>query len=377
MRSMGLLDAARAATMLIAALAVSAAFAGAIRYVAHPQLFDAYATRFQFVPGQWFAKSVIDLKRNARNTCVVLGASNGREGFDAGILARNAPGVAFLNAATTGGNNEVVALQATILERYDLRPRCVIVAFSTWTMFRDGSPELAAEEYVSLLDWGEVIALPSRPLLTREGHHIAARLILPLRSHARQLNLLARLEIRHLRAKWLGSLPVSRYESYKDELKPADDYLYQRTPPHLMQDWEKLVARSRAFYPASRYGGAMQEVVMRGALDRLLRLTNGQVAIVITPQTPILDPASHSAKPHFDRVMQAYAGRVAMIDCTSLRDLNLFVDEGHLTAGGRAILSIEVAQLIAGGVLSGQAGATAHCVGTPSMAIATASPNSY
>ena len=376
MRSLGLRDSLRAAMMLVVALAVSSVFAAAIRFFAQPQLLDAYATRFQFVPGHWFAKSIIELKRNDRNTCVVLGASNGREGFDARILERNAPGVSFLNAATTGGNNEVVDLQSVILERHDLRPRCAIVAFSTWTMFRNGSPELAAEEYVSLLDWGEVIALPSRPLLTLEGHHIAARLILPLRSYARQLNLLVRVEIHRVRAKWLGLLPVSRYESFKSELQPPDDYLYQRTPPHLMQDWEKLVARSQAFSSSSRYGGALQETAMRRSLDRLLRLTDGQVAIVITPQTPILDPASKSAKPYFDRVMRAYAGRIAMIDCTSLRDLSLFVDEGHLTAHGRAILSTEVGEVLAGGVLSGRATTTAHCTGVPIVQVALKSANS-
>ncbi|UVO52868.1 hypothetical protein [Sphingomonas sp. SUN039] len=353
-----------------------AAFAATLRFVAGSQLLGTYVTRFEFVPGQWFARSVIDLKRDPASTCVVLGASNGREGFDPAILARNAPGTAFVNAATTGGNNEVVDIQSTILERYGLHPRCAIAAFSTWTMFRDGSPDLAAEEYLALLDWEGVLSLTSRPLLTRKGHHIAAGLMLPLRTNARQLNLLMRVSVSHARKRVLGPLPLNRYESYAGELQSPDTYNYQHTPSHLLADWDRLVARSRPFYPASRYGGAMQESAMRRSLDRLLRLTGGHVAIVVTPQTPILDPASRAAKPHFDRVVQAYAGQVALIDCTALRDMALFVDEGHLTADGRAILSAEVGQIVAAGVMSGRKGSSAHCTASPSSPAAKSVANS-
>jgi hypothetical protein len=366
MRSSGVGDASRAATMLIVATAVCSVFAAGIRIVAQEPLLQAYAARFQFVPGQWFAKSVIDLRRQSSNSCVILGASNGREGFDPAILARNARGLAFVNAATTGGNNEVVDIQSAILERQDIRPNCAIVAFSKWTMFRDGSPDLAAEEYLALLDWGDVVSLASRPLLTRKGVHVAASLVLPLRNHARQLNILVRVGIRQIRERWLGPLPESRYEYYENELRPGDTYHYQRTTPHLMHDWDRLVARSRPFYPASRYGGKQQEAAMRNSLDRLLRITSGRVAIVVTPQTPILDPASRSAEPYFDRVLKEYAGRVAVIDCTALRDLALFVDEGHLNVRGRAVLSTEVGQVVAGGALSGRRLESAHCKVSPS-----------
>jgi hypothetical protein len=377
MRSLGVGDATRAATMLIFAIAVCAVFAAGIRTVARKPLLNAYATRFQFVPGQWFAKSVIDLKRQSSNTCVILGASNGREGFDPAILARNAPGLVFVNAATTGGNNEVVDIQSAILERQNIRPNCTIIAFSKWTMFRDGSPDLAAEEYLALLDWGDVISFASRPLLTRKGTHVAASLVLPLRNHARQLNLLVRVEIRRARSRWLGPLPASRYEYYENELRAGDTYNYQRTVPHLMRDWDKLVARSRPFYPPSRYGGAREEAAMHSSLDRLLRLTRGRVAIVVTPQTPILDPASRAAEPYFDRVLQGYAGRIGVIDCTALRDLALFVDEGHLNARGRAVLSTEVGQVVAGGVLSGREVTSAHCKASPSRPSPGPAAHSY
>ena len=266
----------------------------------------------------------------------------------------------IVNLATTGGNNEVLEIQSAVLKHNGIAPRCVIAGVSTWTMHRDGSPSITAQEYLGLLEWNNVLGLTSRPLLSREGPRIATNLVLPLRSQARQLNRVARSFIRTARARTIGPLPVGGFETYPDELKPADEFLYQDSAAHLMKDWDRLVQQSRPYYPASRYGGRLQEMSLRTTLDRLLSISP-DVVLVITPQTPILEPASRSGAPHFWRVLNSYNGRITVIDCSGFRDLSLFIDEGHLNSRGRLLMSAEFGHMLRS-LLRGETPASAqHC----------------
>lgn len=346
--------------MFAACLLIALVGSAALRTVAKPLLLSAYETRFSFVPGHWFGQRVADLARQSSEACIIIGASNAREGFEPIVLGQAVSGTRFVNAATTGGNNEVLEVQSAILERYGIRPKCAVVGASSWTMFRDGSPSITSEEYLGLLEWTDVLNISSRPLLTREGPWIAAGLLLPLKAQARQLNRLVRWNIHNLRNATISKLPISNMESFPDELKPADDYLYLDTPPHLFADWEKLVDASAPWYPASRYGGALQDQSFRKTLDRLISLSE-RVVVVVTPQTEILSPAVASGSPYFWALMKEYAGRIDIIDCSTLDAPKLFVDEGHLTAEGRNIMSGEVGAILAESLSGAKSAPPTHC----------------
>lgn len=361
MRFLGLDRAWRAGLMLAVCVLISAAAAAAVRSAAHPLLLRAYSQRFSFMPGHWFGERVAVLSGHQSPSCVILGASNAREGFDPEIIEAATPGILVVNAATTGGNNEVLEVQSAILKHNRIRPRCVIAGISTWSMFRNGSPLITAEEYLGLMDWDDVLGLSAKPLLSKEGPRIVFGLVLPLRGEAKQLNRVARSAIKRVRQASIGALPDGRYETHPGELKPADNYLYLHTAPHLVQDWAKLVERSRPWYFPSRYGGQLQERSLRTTLNRLLGLSP-DVLLVITPQTPILSPASRAGSPYFWEVIESYRGRITLVDCSGFRDLSLFIDEGHLGAQGRAQMSAEVGQILRDRLAGRTLSPTAHCM---------------
>jgi hypothetical protein len=338
--------------MVVVSLLVLGTATATIQLAAAPLLLHAYSHRFSFIPGLWFGEHIAALAKDPEHSCAIIGQSNSREAFDPQLFDRAAPGTRFINAATTGGNNEVFEVQADILRHYQLHPRCVIIGVTLWTMYRDGSPPLAGGEYLGLLGWGDLLGLASHPLATREGPRIFAEQMLPLRTVALQLNRVLRAAVRDERAHLVSALPPSRYEGYPGELEPAGDYYYLNTPPQLSGHWAELVRQRRPWYASSRYGGPTQTRSMRNTLDELLSLTP-HVFVVLTPQTAILDPASRQGAPYMRRVLANYAGRITTIDCSQLRNTRLFVDDGHLDGEGRAIFSQQVSAIIAA-VLSGR-----------------------
>src|SRR5579864_3087188 len=112
-----------------------------------------YSFRFSFLPGPWFGERIAASWSDPGRSCLIVGASTAREGFDAKQLERLLPDTAFYNAGTTGGNTSVLEIQAAILEHYGLHYRCIIVPIHPWLLFvkQEAVPNLKTTEYASQL----------------------------------------------------------------------------------------------------------------------------------------------------------------------------------------------------------------------------------
>lgn len=354
------LNAAKAVVYLASFFGILLITAAACSWLMRPWTLDIYSQRFSFLPGQWFGEKIARTIPRQQDTCLIIGVSNTREGFDPAIMQASSA-TQFINAGTTGGNNEVLEIQTAILKRFNVRPKCIVAGISMWMMFRQGSPPLVAEEYIGLIGWPEVMGFSNRPLFSKEGIRIALALGLPLKAQSRQLNRIIRAALHQLRGAVLGSLPLSRYELFPEELKPSNDYLYFGMAPWLAAKRDQIIKDREPWYQPSLYGDPQQDTSFRRALDNMLQLTD-RVVLIHMPTTYIFDAASKWGAPHVRRVIDSYSDRIQTIDCSNMRDESLFVDEGHLTEKGREILSKEVASLLMTTVTGTANGVATLCI---------------
>lgn len=346
----GLRQAIKAAAMLIALLLIVAAFSQLLRMMLRSELRDSYRRDFSWTPGSHFGRSIVTLRTNDREACVILGNSAAREALDPAILSAHFPQRAFVNAATTGGNNMVFELQARLLAAHDVRPRCTILAMNSWNMFSNGAPQIATDDYLALLDWGDLAALSYSPFLNREGPRVAAGLVLPLKPQGRQINRIFREQLWKSRVAMGEPLPLSRLAYFPGELDRSQTYLYTGKPDVLTTQWAELETRNREYYDPARYGGTQEQRSLHAALGTLSQMSD-ETMIVILPQSPILERASRIADPAFHAAFDPYRSKVPLIDCSAVDATGYFHDEGHLNARGRKALSEAL-----GDVLEGDAG---------------------
>jgi hypothetical protein len=341
----GLRQALKAAAMLIALLLIGAAFSQLLRTIFWPELRDSYRHDFSWTPGSHFGRSIVTLRTSDREACVILGNSAAREALNPSILSEHFPQRAFVNAATTGGNNMVFELQARILAAHHVRPRCTILAMNSWNMFSNGAPQIATDDYLALLGWNDLAALSYSPFLTREGPRIAAGLILPLKPQGKQINRVLRQRIWAWRVAGGEALPLSRLAYFPGELDSPQQYLYAGKPDILATQRAALVARNREYYDPARYGGRKEKESLAATLNTLSRVSD-DTTIVILPQSPILERASRVADPSFRTAFAPYQSRVRLIDCSAVNSSIYFHDEGHLNARGRLALSKALAKAL-------------------------------
>lgn len=344
----GLRQALKAAAMLIALLLICAAFSQSLRTMLRPELRDSYRHDFSWTPGSHFGRSIVALRTNDREACVILGNSAAREALDPSILSAHLPQHAFVNAATTGGNNMVFELQARLLKAHSVHPHCTILAMNSWNMFSNGAPQIVADDYLALLDWGDLTALSYSPLLSGEGPRTAVGLILPLKPQGKQINRVLRQRLWEWRIAGGEKLPLSRLAYFPGELDRSETYLYLGKPDTLKTQWAALVARNREYYDPARYGGRSEQKSMAATLETLSQISD-ETLIVILPQSSILERASHIADPGFRTAIAPYRSKVRLVDCSAVKAIGYFHDEGHLNVRGRAILSQALAEALEGG----------------------------
>ena len=164
----GIRRVARAATIICAALLLSACVALALNQISFLNLYNA---PLAFEPGPWFAEHIAP-SVGVPNYCLIVGASTAREGFDTEILGNYLPELKIVNAATTGGNIEVAEVQAQILSRYGIRAKCIIVGLHPFLMMAEGPPLPASTGYLAHLRLTDVMLLSDRAAVVRESPQI-------------------------------------------------------------------------------------------------------------------------------------------------------------------------------------------------------------
>lgn len=298
-----------------------------------------YERSFAFEPGPWFAEHIAPATSKP-NSCIIVGASTAREGFDPGALTKSMPGLAFFNASTTGGNIEVAEIQAQILLRYQVRPKCIIVGLHPFLMMDQNPPFLASTGYLSHLTITGVFSLSNQAAVWREMGTILRTIVLPMRAHADRLNKLVRFwtfELQHrLRT---APLPLSSYEYFKDEFRPGAGAHYDghHSPS------ETVAELTQARYRTYTYDRSTTEVSFKRALT-LFRGQAQAVIVVSMPTQGVLRELNSRGAASYYRVLGG--AQVTHIDCSNAIPDSHFLDDVHLDDDGRRILSNLIAQIL-------------------------------
>ena len=171
---------------------------------------ELYTKDFHFRPGPRFAARLISSMPAQDQTCLIIGSSTAREGLDPAIIEKAQDGVKIINAATTGGNTTVQEIQMSIIDRFNLHYRCIIVQVHPWLLYQNSVavPDLEQVQYDVLLDAGSMARL-SFMQADKVNIPLALAYIVPMKKHAAQLNLFARKELHDLHnAAFSEDLPL-------------------------------------------------------------------------------------------------------------------------------------------------------------------------
>jgi hypothetical protein len=348
--------AARALLIVLAFAALTVVVAVAVD---SPLLLHLYAKRFAFLPGPWFAEHLERSAGDSAEDCLVIGASTAREAFDPTVLDVIVPGTRFVNAATTGGNNEVFEVQAQTIARYGLKYRCIILGMQPWVMFHKtaaGKPgvELISTEYVSNLRLWDVLSLTDRPWREFEWPMLMTALAVPLEKHAGQLNRIVRYGMYLVYTTLIDhASSVARYERYPGELVPSRDYNYPATVNYLREDRAKVISWVQPYNKPEQYGHEEQTRSLARTLDLLSRHAT-TLFVVNMPDTTLADAPNAMGSPAYNAVLERFHDRLTLIDCRA-GDMGeeFFLDFTHVNVRGRALMSESVGRLLKARLIDG------------------------
>ena len=341
---------ARRVIFLVLILASIALGSTAIEILTAPLLRETYSRNTAFRPGIHFGHQLFVHMNSgdASQGCLVIGASNSREGFDVGLMSSLSGISPFSNAATTGGNSLVLETQAQILKSLAQTHHCIIVGVTPWMLYKNDPPNVRSEDYLAHLPVSSLFALSSGPLSVVEGVRMAFVLALPLRRHSTHLNRYARVKLFELSP----SIGQEDLEYFPGELTAPPQYRYAGLEPILDSRGPQLREQYADYYIADRYE---DQGLIQGSVDAIATLADltDRLIVVITPETDILTTASDAAMPSFSKVLAGISDFAEVLDCRLGFGDHLFHDEGHLNALGREALSLIVAERLAGLVVMG------------------------
>lgn len=298
-----------------------------------------YERSVAFEPGPWFAEHIAPSIGNP-NSCIIVGASTAREGFDAEALTKSLPRLLFLNASTTGGNIEVTEIQAQILRRYGVRAKCILVGVHPFLMMDQSPPLLASTGYLAQLTVADLLSLSDRAAVGREIIQILQATVLPFKAHADRLNKLLRIWIFELQSELrTNPLPLSSYEYFADEFRPGAGAHYDGSHSSPAAVAEMTQTRYRTY----TYESNAPEASFRRALA-LFRAQAENVIVVTMPSQTSLRELNSSGSGSYKSAIRESG--VAEIDCSSLVPDVFFIDDAHLDVGGRRILTDAIAHIL-------------------------------
>ncbi len=345
----GLSGMLKAAAIVACAASICFGFARALDAIPWSGL---YQNQFSFVPGHWVRSQLTAASRSRGDTCVLIGASVVREGFNSDQLALGVPGVKFVNIATTGGFSpmDVLDIQSRILAQVGDRYRCIIVGMNNFYMrhFDSASYELVTTDYLSQVP---VTAL-AMPAIWHGGSTkpvLLNRVMMPFGRNSQIAQQWWRYSLYQFRS-FVSERPVemARYEIFPNEFTPAFQFQYRGKRSVFDQNISiarEEFAQHQLELPES-YMGVETREVMRGTIDRLSKLSE-RVIVVTMPLTSVYRTVEEVAKPAFDDARASFDNAIfvkCQIAASDERDL--FYDTSHVNEKGREKLSKSLAGII-------------------------------
>ncbi|MEM7778573.1 MAG: hypothetical protein AAF732_23595 [Pseudomonadota bacterium] len=319
----------------------------------------AYARYYNFIPGQYTGYRLQELRNlEPRSTCLILGASTAREGFDIAALEARFPETRFLTLATTAGHGAiwVVDVQSQLLPVRPERYKCIIVGMHPFFLykFRGNSYDLATFDYASQLSpsvAAKLLAIDGS-LSGNDLALLASGLMLPNRKHGAILK-------KHLLSMLYGLYGwVSGKELHNRVLANKSDAAKSEQTHILYKDNRRAriqqLLKRRIDYlerydyadPESYRTDAVREVFV-SVLQRLDAMTD-RLILFDLPETPVFDAAISASNPTFLTGI-AESGTTAQLYRCELPFVATyigFVDSIHVDSHGREQLTTALTRIL-------------------------------
>lgn len=339
----------KAAVILAWAIFICFGFARALDAISWSGL---YQSNFSFVPGHWVRSQLTRASSSPGDTCVLIGASVVREGFDSSQLSQSVPGVRFVNLATTGGFSpmDVLDVQSRILAQAGDRYRCIIVGMNNFYLrhFDRQSYELVTTDYLSQMP-AAALAIPEIWSGGSDKRSLINRMMVPFGKNSVIAQRWWRYSLYELRSI-LSRDPVdiARYETDPTEFKPAFQFQYIDKPSILEQN----IPRAREEFAqhdleaADSYKDSGTKLVMKRTIERLAKLTD-HVIVVTMPLSSVYRTVEDVSKPAFEQA-RASIDDAIFVKCkiADAEEGALFYDTSHVNENGREKLSKSLAVIV-------------------------------
>ncbi|MEO9340443.1 hypothetical protein ABFT80_23820 [Mesorhizobium sp. SB112] len=313
-----------------------------------------YASNYQFLPGHWFARHLNIAKQEPSKTCILIGASVVREGFDNSVLAKTVPGIRFVNLATTAGYvvADTIEVQAAILSQYPERYECVILGLNSFYINRlaDGAYDILPTDYVSQMRPQTLLSLTGFAEFHPSVAELAYKFGMPFAKHSLMAQRALRERLFRVHQLLINSeTPVRTFELFPGEFSPAIQYRYDR--PSIYAEARKKAEQllpKNGMEQANSYRDPLAQATLKRAVTLLSDLTD-KLILVEMPLTSVYQKAETLARPNFYETLRDVPMEL-FLRCSFSPSVEAawFYDSSHLAANGRRLLSQSVGEILSG-----------------------------
>lgn len=308
-----------------------------------------------FVAGEYTGYRLQQLESLApERTCLILGASSAREGFDLEKLEEKLPDLDFISFATTGHNT--IPIQARLLPKN--RFACIIVAthpFFVYTATRQ-SKELKQKKYASQMPFFELIRMLSLDgdISTKELKLLSGTALVPNMRHSQILKKHLKRAFRDLKSLFAGGLSDFRASRFLNitEGMPASHILHKDERAIKMQSFVQRraeIIKQKDWENPLRYRSSSSNGTLEMTLKRLDSLTE-RLIVIDLPETPVYEKVIKASFTSFAKTLHNAVPDLEFYQCefTFLDAYGGFVDTIHVNSEGRQHLTKELIDILNG-----------------------------
>ena len=317
----------------------------------------SYSVYYGFVPGQYNGHRLLELKNvKPNNTCVILGVSTAREGFEIKSLSGSFPDINFVTFASTASTSpmHVVDLQARTLRGKNFK--CVILGLHSYFIGDVGNYkyELVNSDYLSQLHTLDILRLIAKndEVFSESIILFAKSILIPNFKHSKILDKHIRRGLFEVLNKFYpGQITMTWFEKKPEELAVStshyryDESRKEKRDFYLEKRKKRIVELgldNPSIYSFNKNHDIFMEMVKRlhDASDRIIELD--------LPETSVWSNVNKSSEKSFHFLLEQFQENIELYKC-SINDPmadKFFVDSIHLDSTGRKLLTEDLIKII-------------------------------
>ena len=318
-----------------------------------------YFQYYSFVPGQYTGYRLQQLAGLVpERTCLILGASTAREGFDLEKLEEKLPDLDFITLATTGPINSstVIDIQASLLPKNKFA--CIIVGTHPFSIYTpdDQSYDLKSNNYFSQIPFLELIRMMrfDGDISIDELKLLGGIALVPNMRHSMILNEHLRDAFHDLKSVFSGGLSdigISRFTNINEDKLPSHIRYKDERSKQMQSFVKRQTERIKSDDSESplRYHSSGTNDALKMALKRLDNLTE-RLIILHLPETPVHEKRVKASFASFAKIVRTAVPDSEFYQCefTFSDAYRGFVDTIHVNSEGRRHLTAEVIEILKG-----------------------------